>query len=491
MSESGDAGLQPGAAPADVRLEDVVKRFDDVRAVDGISLEIPHGSFFALLGPVGLRQDDDAADDRRLRGADLGQHLPRRPRRRRAAAVQARRQHRLPELRALPAHDDLRQRRVRARAARRARRTRSARACSRCSSSSTSPGGRMRKPRQLSGGQQQRVALARALVNNPRVLLLDEPLGALDLKLRKQMQLELKRIQHEVGITFVHVTHDQEEAMTMADTIAVMNQGRIEQLGSPTELYERPRTAFVAGFLGKSNLLEGVVESAGRGSARRRHARPCGHRAGDRAGRGRRATREGLARRRRREPPRRHRARERLHRRRHRDRRRDARRRHHRLPPERRDRGLRAGASGRTSPSPGLRRRRSSSTARTRRESHDRRPQPPAAASSAALPALTLLSLPGLLAACGGGGGGGGGSDEVKDVLKFSNWQLLHRLRREDEEAPDARRSSPRRPGSRSTTSRTSTRTPSTSGRSSARSRRASRSTATSSSSPTTSASSG
>jgi spermidine/putrescine transport system ATP-binding protein len=119
-----------------------------------------------------------------------------------------------------------------------------------------------RKPRQLSGGQQQRVALARALVNNPRVLLLDEPLGALDLKLRKQMQLELKRIQGEVGITFVHVTHDQEEAMTMADQIAVMNQGRIEQLGSPTELYERPRTAFVAGFLGTSNLLPGRVEEA-------------------------------------------------------------------------------------------------------------------------------------------------------------------------------------------------------------------------------------
>ncbi len=120
-----------------------------------------------------------------------------------------------------------------------------------------------RKPTQLSGGQQQRVALARAIVNNPRVLLLDEPLGALDLKLRKQMQLELKRIQNEVGITFVHVTHDQEEAMTMADTIAVMNQGRIEQLGGPTELYERPRTAFVAGFLGKSNLLDGTVAGDG------------------------------------------------------------------------------------------------------------------------------------------------------------------------------------------------------------------------------------
>src|SRR5262249_34693547 len=116
-----------------------------------------------------------------------------------------------------------------------------------------------RRPRQLSGGQQQRVALARALVNRPRVLLLDEPLGALDLKLRKQMQLELKGIQHEVGITFIHVTHDQEEAMTMADRIAVMNGGRIEQLGTPTELYETPRTAFVAGFLGVSNLIAGDV----------------------------------------------------------------------------------------------------------------------------------------------------------------------------------------------------------------------------------------
>jgi spermidine/putrescine transport system ATP-binding protein len=120
-----------------------------------------------------------------------------------------------------------------------------------------------RKPRQLSGGQQQRVALARALVNRPRVLLLDEPLGALDLKLRKQMQLELKGIQHEVGITFVHVTHDQEEAMTMADRIAVMNAGRIEQLGTPTELYETPRTAFVAGFLGISNLLTGSTRGDG------------------------------------------------------------------------------------------------------------------------------------------------------------------------------------------------------------------------------------
>ncbi|KAA1376526.1 ABC transporter ATP-binding protein [Aeromicrobium fastidiosum] len=117
-----------------------------------------------------------------------------------------------------------------------------------------------KKPTQMSGGQQQRVALARALINKPEVLLLDEPLGALDLKLRRGMQLELKRIQTEVGLTFVHVTHDQEEAMTMADTIAVMNQGVIEQMGAPSELYENPRTTFVANFLGQSNLIAGEIE---------------------------------------------------------------------------------------------------------------------------------------------------------------------------------------------------------------------------------------
>jgi spermidine/putrescine transport system ATP-binding protein len=120
-----------------------------------------------------------------------------------------------------------------------------------------------RKPRQLSGGQQQRVALARALVNRPRALLLDEPLGALDLKLRQAMQLELKRIQREVGITFVYVTHDQEEALTMSDRLVVMNTGRIEQLGSPRELYEHPATRFVANFIGTSNILTGRLERRG------------------------------------------------------------------------------------------------------------------------------------------------------------------------------------------------------------------------------------
>jgi len=124
-----------------------------------------------------------------------------------------------------------------------------------------------RKPGQLSGGQQQRIAVARAIVNRPEVLLLDEPLGALDLKLRRQMQIELKRIQMEVGITFIHVTHDQEEAMTMADTIAVMNQGKIEQMGSATDLYESPKTAFVANFLGQCNLIKAKVQSRAAGKA--------------------------------------------------------------------------------------------------------------------------------------------------------------------------------------------------------------------------------
>ena len=127
-----------------------------------------------------------------------------------------------------------------------------------------------RKPAQLSGGQRQRVALARALVNRPRVLLLDEPLGALDLKLREEMQIELNQIQHDVGITFIYVTHDQEEALTMSDRIAVFNAGRIEQVGTPAEVYERPATAFVAGFVGTSNVL---VRGVGRGDPRARRAR--------------------------------------------------------------------------------------------------------------------------------------------------------------------------------------------------------------------------
>ncbi len=242
----------------DIRLDRVVKHFDDVIAVDGISLEIPSGAFFALLGPSGCGKTTTL---RMLGGFEepsagtiyLGEHdvtgLP--PYRRDVNTVF--------QSYALFPHLSIFENvafGLRRKGVGRAElRTRVGDALELVDLA----GYGERRPRQLSGGQAQRVALARALVNHPRVLLLDEPLGALDLKLRKQMQLELKRIQHEVGITFVHVTHDQEEAMTMADQIAVMNRGKIEQLGAPTELYERPATAFVAGFLGVSNLLAGVV----------------------------------------------------------------------------------------------------------------------------------------------------------------------------------------------------------------------------------------
>ena len=131
-----------------------------------------------------------------------------------------------------------------------------------------------RKPAQLSGGQRQRVALARALVNQPSVLLLDEPLGALDLKLRQEMQIELKAIQQRVGLTFIYVTHDQEEALTMSDRMAVMNAGRIEQVGTPAEVYEEPRTPFVAGFVGTSNMLTGEAAQAVAGSPKPLTIRP-------------------------------------------------------------------------------------------------------------------------------------------------------------------------------------------------------------------------
>jgi spermidine/putrescine transport system ATP-binding protein len=251
-----------GAPTADVRLERVTKVFDDVTAVDDVSLEIPRGSFFALLGPSGCGKTTSL---RMIGGFEepnegviyLGDRdvtgLP--PYKRDVNTVF--------QSYALFPHLSIRDNvafGLKRRGVKGAElETRVAEALELVALK----GYERRKPRQLSGGQQQRVALARALVNRPRVLLLDEPLGALDLKLRKQMQLELKRIQHEVGITFVHVTHDQEEAMTMADTIAVMNAGKIDQLGTPTELYETPRTAFVAGFLGISNLLPGTIERDG------------------------------------------------------------------------------------------------------------------------------------------------------------------------------------------------------------------------------------
>jgi spermidine/putrescine transport system ATP-binding protein len=240
----------------DLRLENVTKRFGDFVAVDDLTLTVPQGSFFALLGPSGCGKtttlrvvaglEDPTAGRVSIGGQDITGLRPHKrpvntvfqsyalfphltifdnvafgPRRRGDKDVKAKTQQMLDlvELREYAA----------------------------------------RKPAQLSGGQQQRVALARALINEPGVLLLDEPLGALDLKLRRQMQIELKRIQTEIEVTFVHVTHDQEEAMTMADTIAVMNAGVIEQMGAPAELYENPRTTFVANFLGQSNLIDADV----------------------------------------------------------------------------------------------------------------------------------------------------------------------------------------------------------------------------------------
>ena len=251
-------GAPAEAAAPDVRLERVTKRFDDVVAVDDLSLAIEHGSFFALLGPSGCGKTTTL---RMIGGFEeptagtvfLGeQNVTGLPSYRRDVNTVFQSYALFPHLSLFEnvAFGLRRRRTPRAEVTRRVGEMLELVALG---------GLEKRKPRQLSGGQQQRVALARALVNRPRVLLLDEPLGALDLKLRKQMQLELKRIQDEVGITFVHVTHDQEEAMTMADTIAVMNEGRVEQLGAPNDLYERPRTVFVAGFLGVSNLLEGVV----------------------------------------------------------------------------------------------------------------------------------------------------------------------------------------------------------------------------------------
>ena len=260
-TQASDGAGSSGVA-ADVRLDVVTKRFDDVVAVDGVSLEIPRGSFFALLGPSGcgktttLRMvggfEEPTAGTIYLGDRDVT-GLP--PYKRDVNTVF--------QSYALFPHLSIFEN-VAFGLRRRGLRGGDLRERVSEALELVALGGlERRKPRQLSGGQQQRVALARALVNRPRVLLLDEPLGALDLKLRKQMQLELKRIQHEVGITFVHVTHDQEEAMTMADSIAVMHEGRIEQLGTPNELYESPRTAFVAGFLGISNLLAGTADGNG------------------------------------------------------------------------------------------------------------------------------------------------------------------------------------------------------------------------------------
>jgi spermidine/putrescine transport system ATP-binding protein len=248
-------------APArEIQLDRVAKRFGDVTAVDEVSLDIAAGEFFSLLGPSGCGKTTTL---RMIGGFELptsgrillrDRDVTRDPPDKRAVNMVFQHYALFPHLtvgdniafgpkRQGMGKDEIRQR------------------VGECLALVRLEGYEKRKPAQLSGGQQQRVALARALANRPNVLLLDEPLGALDLKLRRQLQVELKRIQSEVGITFVYVTHDQEEALTMSDRIAVMNAGRVEQLGSPEELYERPQTRFVADFMGTTNLLRGVVES--------------------------------------------------------------------------------------------------------------------------------------------------------------------------------------------------------------------------------------
>ncbi len=248
----------------DVRLEHVTKQFGDVAAVDDLSLDIAEGEFFSMLGPSGcgktttLRMiggfEEPTFGTVYLGGRDVTD-LP--PYKRDVNTVF--------QSYALFPHLDVFENVAFGLRRKKVEKSQIKSRVKEVMKLVDLVGFERRKPPQMSGGQQQRVALARALVNHPKVLLLDEPLGALDLKLRKQMQLELKRIQQEVGITFIYVTHDQEEAMTMSNRFAVMRHGKIEQIGPPEEVYENPATEFVAGFLGASNLLDGEVKETGNG----------------------------------------------------------------------------------------------------------------------------------------------------------------------------------------------------------------------------------
>ncbi|MDX1999678.1 MAG: ABC transporter ATP-binding protein [Thermoanaerobaculia bacterium] len=264
--------MDSSSAPA-VRLVAVCRRFGAVRALDGVSLEVADGEFFSLLGPSGSGKttclrlvagfDRPTAGRIELHGQDVTDRAPFERDVNTVFQDYALFPHLTVadnigyglSLRKIPAEE-------------RRRRVAEALELVRL------PDLGDRKPAQLSGGQRQRVALARALVNRPRVLLLDEPLGALDQKLREQMQVELKAIQQQVGITFVFVTHDQEEALTLSDRLAVFSQGRIEQVGTPREIYEHPATRFVASFVGTSNLFEGELAQALLGSDRAFTVRP-------------------------------------------------------------------------------------------------------------------------------------------------------------------------------------------------------------------------
>jgi spermidine/putrescine transport system ATP-binding protein len=245
---------------------DLRKVFGEVAAVDGLDLEIRAGEFFSLLGPSGCGKTTTL---RMIGGFELptagrielgGVDITREPPEKRPVNMVFQSYALFPHLSVFEnVAFGLRRRKVPQPEV--TQRVGDALDLVRLA------GFDKRKPDQLSGGQQQRVALARALVNRPQVLLLDEPLGALDLKLRRQLQVELKRVQLEVGITFIYVTHDQEEALALSDRIAIMDHGRVEQLGTPEELYDAPRTLFVAGFIGTSNLLSGEVESVDGGTA--------------------------------------------------------------------------------------------------------------------------------------------------------------------------------------------------------------------------------
>ncbi len=253
---SGPAAARPTASA--VRLDGVRKRYGEVEAVAGVDLDIADGEFFSMLGPSGSGKTTtlrmiagfELPTEGRvlLHGEDVTDKAP-----------FERDVNTVFQDYALFPHMTVGDNVGYGLMIRKVAKADRGRQVADALKMVRLEGYEGRKPGQLSGGQRQRVALARALVNRPRVLLLDEPLGALDLKLREEMQIELKAIQHQVGITFIYVTHDQEEALTMSDRIAVFNKGLVEQVGSPADVYERPRTAFVAGFVGTSNLLRGAV----------------------------------------------------------------------------------------------------------------------------------------------------------------------------------------------------------------------------------------